>query len=61
MFSGEGEYTCTVCGESIVVPLDPSAGSTQVYTEDCPVCCNPNIVHVEFDRGGEAQIWSTPE
>lgn len=46
----EAKYICDACGEEIVIPVDPSAGSTQEYVEDCPVCCRANIIHVEFDR-----------
>ena len=45
----EATYICDNCGEEIVVPVDPSAGSSQEYVEDCPVCCNPNVIHVEID------------
>jgi len=48
----EGSYICDACGEEIVVPLDPSAGSEQEYVEDCPVCCRPNLIRVEFGPGG---------
>ena len=44
----EGSYICPTCGERIVIPLDRSGGGEQRYVEDCPVCCNPNFVHVEF-------------
>ena len=51
----EGSYVCPTCGEQIVIPLDRSQGSDQRYVEDCPVCCNPNVVAVEYDRA-----WDTP-
>ncbi len=54
-------YVCNSCGEQIVIPLDLSAGTTQEYVEDCPVCCHPNIIHIEIDRKGEPQLWSEPE
>jgi DNA replicative helicase MCM subunit Mcm2 (Cdc46/Mcm family) len=57
----EGSYTCNSCGEEIVVPLDPSAGRQQEYVEDCPVCCHPNVIRVEFNRHGEAVVDSAPE
>lgn len=58
----EGAYTCPSCGETIVIPLDPSAGDDQDYVEDCPVCCNPNVVHVEFFGEGEApRVWAEAE
>lgn len=54
-------YVCNSCGEEIVVPLDHSQGKRQEYVEDCPVCCNPNIIFVEFDPDGEVNIWSRAE
>ena len=57
----DATYICNSCGEEIVVPLDYSEGQRQEYVEDCPVCCNPNIIFVEFDRDGEANIWSRAE
>jgi hypothetical protein len=58
----EGSYVCPTCGESIVIPLDRSAGADQEYGEDCPVCCNPNIIHVEFFGDGEPpRVWADAE
>jgi hypothetical protein len=57
----EASYVCDACGESIVVPLDPSAGSSQSYVEDCPVCCHPNEIFVEFEEDGSARVWAQPE
>lgn len=56
----EASYVCDSCGEDIVVPIDWSAGSRQNYVEDCPVCCNPNVIYVELDDG-EAYVRSEPE
>jgi hypothetical protein len=47
----EASYVCESCGEEIVVPIDLSTGTEQGYVEDCPVCCYPNVVHVEIDQG----------
>lgn len=52
---------CSACGEEIVIPLDPSAGTHQSYVEDCPVCCHPNVITVEIDEDGEARAWSQAE
>ena len=42
--------------------LDPSAGADQTYGEDCPVCCNPNVIHVEFDPAWEIpRVWAEAE
>jgi DNA replicative helicase MCM subunit Mcm2 (Cdc46/Mcm family) len=57
----EASYVCDSCGEEIVVPIDFSAGSRQQYVEDCPVCCNPNVIHVEVDEDGQARAWSEAE
>jgi len=58
----EGAYTCPTCGERIVIPLDRSGGSEQAYGEDCPVCCNPNLIHVEFfDPGDPPRVWAEAE
>jgi len=54
-------YICDACGEEIVIPLDPSQGSEQEYVEDCPVCCRPNVIHVEFDEEGESRVWAERE
>ena len=52
----ESDYTCPHCGETIVVPVDPSAGTEQSYVEDCPVCCSPIILHVRAE-GGSGATW----
>jgi len=57
----EISYTCSACGEQIVVPIDLSAGSSQQYVEDCPVCCRPNVIRVEIDEEGEATAWAEAE
>ena len=57
----EGRYVCGSCGETIVIPLDASAGRRQRYVEDCPVCCAPNVITVEFDEEGGARVDSRPE
>lgn len=57
----EASYLCPSCGEEIVVPVDPGQGREQEYVEDCPVCCSPNVLHVEFDRDGSAFLRAEPE
>ena len=58
---GEDSYICDNCGEEIVVPVDPSAGLSQEYVEDCPVCCNSNVIHIEIDEDGEIQVRGEAE
>ena len=58
----QGSYVCPTCGEQIVIPLDPSAGHDQSYVEDCPICCNPNVIHVEFDPAWDSpRVWADAE
>jgi hypothetical protein len=57
----EATYICDACGEEIVIPIDLAEGSTQEYVEDCPVCCRPNVIHVEIDEKGESRVWAEPE
>ena len=54
-------YICESCGQQIVIPVDVSAGASQQYVEDCPVCCHGNVVHVELDESGEVRAWAEAE
>ena len=45
-----------------MIPLDPSGGAEQRYVEDCPVCCNPNVIEIEFFPDGESpRVSATAE
>jgi hypothetical protein len=57
----EASYFCDSCGEEIVIPIDWSAGESQQYVEDCPVCCRPNLIHVEIEDGGQPRVWAERE
>jgi hypothetical protein len=59
--ANEASYICDACGEEIVIPLDVSAGQTQDFVEDCPVCCRPNVIHVELEDDGEIRVSSQGE
>jgi hypothetical protein len=52
---------CGACGEEIVIPIDFSQGERQEYVEDCPVCCQANLIVVEIDEYGEARAWAELE
>jgi hypothetical protein len=54
-------YSCAYCGESMVIEVDPSAGSAQEYVEDCQVCCSPNVLTVHFLDDGSANVVARPE
>ncbi len=46
---------CPFCAEPITIVADYSAGS-QVYIEDCQVCCQPMEVTVTADAGGDHSV-----
>jgi DNA-directed RNA polymerase subunit RPC12/RpoP len=57
----EASYICDSCGEEIVIPIDLSAGDSQQYVEDCPVCCHPNVLWINVDESGEVHVRSEHE
>ena len=42
-------YPCAACGETNETQLDLSGGYSQQYTEDCHVCCRPNLLTITVD------------
>jgi hypothetical protein len=36
-------------GEENDTFVDPGGGARQVYTEDCAVCCRPNLITATLD------------
>ncbi len=54
-------YACAFCGEENDTLVDPSAGRRQTYTEDCTVCCRPNLLTVTLDRQGRARVEASQE
>ena len=50
------EVACPYCGEQVTIGLDPSGGASQIYVEDCQVCCQPWRVHVNYDDHGVARV-----
>jgi hypothetical protein len=54
-------YGCAFCGEENELTVDPSAGPRQTFTEDCTVCCRPNLITLTLDDEGEASIEVTQE
>lgn len=45
-------YDCAFCGEENEVFVDGSGARLQKFTEDCAVCCRPNLISIEIDRDG---------
>jgi cysteine-rich CPXCG protein len=46
-------YGCAFCGEENELFLDASGGRRQTFTEDCAVCCRPNLITLSFDDDGD--------
>ena len=49
-------YDCAYCGEENETFVDPSGGSQQTYTEDCTVCCRPNLLRIAISPEGEISV-----
>jgi len=54
-------YSCAFCGEDNEVFEDPSGGSRQTFTEDCTVCCRPNLITLTLDDDGDVVIEVSQE
>ena len=52
----ETSVVCPYCCEAASISLDPGSGEAQEYVEDCPVCCQPWLVNVRYDRDGRAVV-----
>jgi len=55
------EYACAFCGEENEVVPDESGGRRQTFTEDCTVCCRPNLITLTFDDDGDVEIEVSQE
>ena len=49
-------YACAFCGQDNEFFVDPSAGRRQTFTEDCAVCCRPNLIALAVDEDGEVEL-----
>jgi hypothetical protein len=54
-------YACAFCGEENEVLVDPSGGRRQAFTEDCAVCCRPNLLTLAVDENGHVEIRVSQE
>ncbi len=54
-------YDCAFCGEANEIFVDPSGGDRQTFTEDCTVCCRPNLITLAVDGDGEVTIEAVQE
>ena len=58
---GMEQYACAFCGELNEVFVDRTAARRQQFTEDCEVCCRPNLVTVFYDPDGGTWIDAEQE
>jgi hypothetical protein len=54
-------YRCASCGKRNETFVDVSGGSRQTYTEDCRVCCRPNLISLTVDEDGDVSIEVSQE
>ena len=54
-------YACAFCGEENEVLVDPSGGRRQTFTEDCAVCCRPNLITLFMGDDGDVEIQAVQE
>ena len=52
-------FQCPYCWEEVSVLLDSSV-TTQVYVEDCEVCCNPMEISVSYENRELAAFTAIP-
>jgi hypothetical protein len=49
-------FQCASCGEWNEIVVDHSQGKSQIYVEDCQICCKPNVLHLEYDPTAEEYV-----
>jgi hypothetical protein len=54
----EATFQCAGCGEWVETTVDESGGSRQQYVEDCQVCCQPNVLSIQWDISAHAYTIS---
>jgi Cysteine-rich CPXCG len=54
-------YDCAFCGEENELLVDPQWGGRATLTEDCQVCCRPNLIAISFDADGTLTVEVTQE
>jgi Cysteine-rich CPXCG len=54
-------YECAFCGEENEILVDVSGGRRQSFTEDCTVCCRPNLITLVVDEDGDVELEVTQE
>lgn len=49
-------YDCAFCGEENEVSVDGSGARAQRFTEDCAVCCRPNLLSITIQHDNSVEI-----
>ena len=55
----EAVVVCPYCSEEVEIAIDPGSGPSQLYVEDCEICCQPWRVSVSYDEAGMAEVVVT--
>lgn len=55
----EATVVCPYCAEEVEIAIDPGSGPSQLYVEDCGICCQPWRVSVNYDETGTAEVVVT--
>jgi hypothetical protein len=54
-------YDCAFCGEENEILVDVSGRRRRSFTEDCAVCCRPNLITLVVEDGGDVELQVTQE
>ena len=44
----QSSFLCAFCGEPNDLSFDLGGGTHQEYVEDCQVCCQPNLLVIDY-------------
>jgi hypothetical protein len=54
-------YDCAFCGEENELLVDAGSGRRVTLTEDCRVCCRPNLLTITVDGDGAVLVVVSQE
>lgn len=54
-------YECAFCGEENDVLVDGSGARTQRFTEDCQICCRPNLLSITIHHDNSVELCAEQE
>lgn len=52
----EIEISCPYCGEINIIEIDITEGLSQIFVQDCEVCCRPVELNISIDRDSNISI-----